>query len=160
MVYDEVNNKLETSPYRTHADSWGSSREGAGRLADFRDDHWVHDVTHPIQAFAEPPGLAAGGRCGGRQRPSSSPKCALLAVEGLAPGVETRPRPPPTARQAWAWLRVLRIHLRLGTFCRLLPGSGTGVRPRGALPSAGLGCGVGTKRTLMAHGPRYSLGTN
>lgn len=32
MVYDEVNNKLETSRYRTQADSWGSSREGAGKV--------------------------------------------------------------------------------------------------------------------------------
>lgn len=87
MVYDEVNNKLETSPYRTHADSWGSSQEGAGRLADFRDDHWVHDVTAPHPGVRGAASGLAAGSAAERQRPSSSPKCALLRSRVLRLGI-------------------------------------------------------------------------
>lgn len=103
-VYDEVNNKLGTSPYRTHADSWGWSREGAGKVGGLMG--WARvcmTSPRPIQAFAEPrrdwlPAGAVGAR--GRAHRLCAPS---LRSRVSRPRVEARPRLPPTARQAWAW---------------------------------------------------------
>lgn len=109
MVYDEVNNKLETSPYRTHADSWGWSRDGAGKVGGLPG--WSHGCMtspRPIQALAEPPrdwlpAGAVGARGQAHCLHASSFRSGVLRQ-----GAEAWPRPPPTATRLGRGTRVLR----------------------------------------------------
>ena len=113
----------------------------------------------PIQAFAEPPRdwlLAGGAGARGRARRLSAPSLrSRVLCLGVRPGLAHLPPPARPGRG----LRVLRIHLLLGTFCRLPPGERDGGEAQRsvALGSAGLG-GVGTKRTLMARGTALQPG--
>ena len=99
-----MNNKLGTSPHRTHADSWGWSREGAGKVGGLTG--WARvcmTSPRPIQAFAEPPrDWLPAGAAGARGR-AHRPRAPSLRSRVLRPGIEARSRLPPTACQAWAW---------------------------------------------------------
>ncbi|CAI9163122.1 unnamed protein product [Rangifer tarandus platyrhynchus] len=94
----------------------------------------------PIQALAEPPrNWLPAGAVGARGRPHCR-QASSLRSGVLRLGAEARPRPPPTASQAWAW------HASsAGPTCAsapsaaAFPGSGTGARLGGELSSARVG---------------------